>query len=417
MAPRGKESDDGATAGSPSDAPSQVRRSWDNIDPEALQVALGSAAPPAHPRETPRPPGGASLWIAIALPEQNASGQLVSTIAQRLSRAGFSQHAYQPSLFLRHAIANPKPLALMIEALVGKAAVWGMQMAVLGGDAEPTLTDVLTQLESLPRAIVRLKAQWLMPLVLSKKVFCHHQPVFDARGQVFAEEALARADLGDRIETGSAVIEAAEELDVAASVDRLVRIDAFRGLAGEKERAPRMVLHVSGATLKHPAALVASVLELARAQVGRSSASSPGSAHPTELGLVLCVPQRLLEGDAGDGFLSSAGASSALTSETDSVLAALDLVRRAARFTLAVALSRDATSASVSELFRTVRPAIVKIDAESTAFSSLCDEVVGRGAVAFAAKLETPAALRAAQAAGATLFSGHHLGRPRRLGA
>lgn len=416
MAPRGKESDDGAVAGSPSDAPSQVRRSWDSIDPEALEVALGSAAPPREARETPRPPGGASLWIAIALPEQNASGQLVSTIAQRLSKAGFNQHSYQPSLFLRHAIANPKALALMIEALVGKAAVWGMQMAVLGGEAEPTLTDVLTQLESLPRAIVRLKAQWLMPLVLAKKVFSHLQPVFDQRGQVFAEEALARADLGDRVETGSAVIEAAEELDVAASVDRLVRIDAFRGLSSSKSEKPRLVLHVSGATLKHPAALVASVLELARTQAGRALADAPGGGHGPESDLVLCIPQRLIQGDEREGFLANTGLSSAITSETGSVLAALDLVRRSARFTLAVALSRDATSASVAELFRAVRPAIVKIDASSEGFSSLCDEVVGRGAVAFASKLETPAALRAAESAGATLFSGHHLGRPRRLG-
>lgn len=397
MASHGKESSGDADS---VDAPSAVRRSWDSLEPEAFQVALGTAS-----SQAPRPAGGASLWIAIALPEQNASGQLISTIAQRLSRAGFVQHAYQPTLFLRHAIANPKALALMIEALVGKAAVWGMQMAILGGDAEPTLTDVLTQLESLPRAIVRLKAQWLMPLVLQKRVFCQLQTVFDARGQVWAEEAFARAEpSADRMEGGTAVMEAADELDVAAPVDRLVRIDAFRALAaagrsaGASEPA-RLIVHLSRATLKQPAALAASVLELAR-----------NAALPPER-VILCVRQRFLAELEPDADLG-AGLSAALSGETTSVVAALDVVRRTTRSSVAVTVETDATS--LSELFAKVRPGVVKIDAAHPRFASLVDEAAARGALVLASRVESPATLDKAQVAGAQLFSGFHLGRPRR---
>ena len=110
------------------------------------------------------------VWIVIELSEE----ELDSTFAERVTRAGFKSQPHHPSIFLRHSEVDPSALAHMMDNLVGratcKASAASAKMTVLSGLGEPSLTEILTQLEPMQQFLARLKAQWLMPFIVSRRV-------------------------------------------------------------------------------------------------------------------------------------------------------------------------------------------------------------------------------------------------------
>ncbi len=213
------------------------------------------------------------VWIVIELSEE----ALDSTFAERITRAGFKSQPHHPSIFLRHSEVDPGALAHMMDNFVGRvssnAAASSAKMTVLSGLGEPSLTEILTQLEPMQQFLARLKSQWLMPFIVARRVGATFQPVFTVDGLRFGQDALVRVIAGRSSATATDILEAAAQLDLSSLVDRLARVDAFTRFSNAsqtEESGPtteargRLILHASAATLNSPAALIASLVELGR---------------------------------------------------------------------------------------------------------------------------------------------------------
>jgi EAL domain-containing protein (putative c-di-GMP-specific phosphodiesterase class I) len=389
-------------------------------DSVRTQQPVGVAPPPppdAWLAASVAKPPSSTVWIIVALPNAKDDG----TVALRLLRAGLVPHSQEPRVFVRKTVASPRPLAHMIEALVGGRTKSGLRMAVIAGENEPSLTDVHTELEDLTRATARLRAQWLMPLLVSRRVYAMLMPIFDGRGEVFAEEALGRADLSaDETVTALPLFDAARDLDLVTHLDRVLRGDAFaafsRAYPFEK---PRLFVRASSEALTDAESLLVSFAELSRAR-----AVPPA-------GTVIEISER----SVGDERRFAT---------------AFDAIRASG---MRVALSGLMPGPRAEQLLSTLRPDFAKLDGECVRgagrassqsdrpdevrrdevrreeirregvrregardeLRDLVDAATAVGATVIASGIESPDDLKVAQASGASLYSGFLLCRPRRL--
>ncbi len=337
-----------------------------------------------------------TVWIIVALPDAMDDG----TVALRLLRAGLAPHSQEPRVFVRKTVASPKPLAHMIEALVGGRAKSGLRMALIAGEDEPSLTAVHAELEDLTRATARLRGQWLMPLLVSRRVYSMLMPIFDGRGEVFGEEALGRADHNsDEVISGAPLFEAARDLDLVTHLDRVLRGDAFaafsRAYPFEK---PRLFLRASSEALTDSESLLVSFAELASAR------EIPAATTVIEVG----------ERSVGD---------------ERRFRIAFDAIRASG---MQVSLSGLMPGARALQMLSNLRPDFAKIDGETVRavaraagtdqaerarkeLQALVGAAHAVGATVIAPGIESPEDLKVAEASGATLYSGFLLCRPRRL--
>jgi EAL domain-containing protein (putative c-di-GMP-specific phosphodiesterase class I) len=367
-------------------------------EPQTPQGAPSSVPPPSDAwlaASAAKPPSS-TVWIIVALPNAKDDG----TIALRLLRAGLAPHSQEPRVFVRKTVASPRPLAHMIEALVGGRAKSGLRMAVIAGENEPSLTDVHTELEDLSRATARLRAQWLMPLLVSRRVYTMLMPIFDARGEVFAEEALGRADLSaEEVLNGAQLFDAARDLDLVTHVDRVLRGDAFasfsRAYPFEK---PRLFVRASSEALTDSESLLVSFAELARAR------AIPAATTVIEIS----------ERTVGDERRFAE---------------AFDAIRATG---MRVSLSGLLPGPRAEQMLASLRPDFAKLDGQCVRLASraasngerssarddlttLVEAALAVGAAVIAPGIESPEDLKVAQASGASLYSGFLLCRPRRL--
>jgi hypothetical protein len=225
------------------------------------------------PKRSDVPPAsGNPVWVVVELPEEELGG----AFATRLARTGFKSQIHHPAIFVRHAVVDAEPLAAMVEALLGRS-VTGAKMTVLNGLGEPSLTDILTQLVPMDVFVERLKAQWLMPFIVSGGLSTLLQPIVTASGERWGYDALVRLPSRKQV-LGEDIVRAARQLALAEVVDRIARMDAFATLGSGRGGAERLVVHVSGAGFAGLDALVRSLIELARAHavdLGRVVVNAP----------------------------------------------------------------------------------------------------------------------------------------------
>lgn len=371
----------------------------DSVGTELLPLGTPPPVPPpsdAWLAASVAKPPSSTVWIIVALPNAKDDG----TIALRLLRAGLVPHSQEPRVFVRKTVASPRPLAHMIEALVGGRAKSGLRMAVIAGENEPSLTDVHTELEDLSRATARLRAQWLMPLLVSRRVYTMLMPIFDGRGEVFAEEAVGRGDLNaEEIVAGAQLFEAARDLDLVTHLDRVLRGDAFasfsRAYPFEK---PRLFVRASSEAMTDTESLLVSFAELGRAR-----------AIPT-LTTVIEISER------------SVGDERRFAEAIEAVHAS----------GMRVSLSGLQPGPRAEQMLASLRPDFAKLDgqcvrvaARATAsgerssargdLTTLVESALAVGATVIAPGIESPEDLKVAEACGASLYSGFLLCRPRRL--
>ncbi len=340
----------------------------------------------------PKPSASSQVWVAVELSDSDAAGGAVAT---RLERAGFARHPAQRELFLRKVLAAPRPLSHMIEALVGSAGLASPRLAVVLGAEEPSLTDLHSQLEDLALAVTRLRAQWLMPLIVSQQVHSVLMPVFDGHGDTVAEESLGRATLpSGEVANASEMFEAAAALELGAHLDRLLRIDAFTSFARAYPFSqPELTVRTGRDALRGNGTLLMSFSELC---------SSRG----------IAVARVLIEVEA-----------SVLSAGDERTLASLRSLRDAG---FGFSLSRLVPGEQSQQLLLALRPERAKLDgvalrvaardaSQQPALLSLADAAVAVGAQVIASGIESSDDLALAQSIGATLFSGFLLCRPRRL--
>jgi hypothetical protein len=210
--------------------------------------------------EDPAPPAFSHpVWIVLELPEEELGG----AFATRLGGAGFKSQIHHPTIFVRHAVVEPEPLAAMMEDLVGRSLT-GAKMTVVTGLGEPSLTEILTQLVPMGAFVARLESQWLMPFIVSGGVFALLQPIRTASDERWGHDALVRVSAPRARMLGADIVRAAQGLDLAQVVDRLARIAAFTSLSNAPPEAGRLVLHASQATFAELHGLERSLLELTR---------------------------------------------------------------------------------------------------------------------------------------------------------
>jgi EAL domain-containing protein (putative c-di-GMP-specific phosphodiesterase class I) len=324
------------------------------------------------------------VWVVVELPEEELGG----AFSDKISRAGFKSQLHHPSIFLRHAVIEPEALALMLEALVGRGGAPGAKMTLLNGLGEPSLTEILTQLEPLQQFLSRLKSQWLMPYIVARRVFPQLQPVFNAKGAVVAQDALARLGNSQSQATGLDIVRAAAELDLGALIDRLVRLEAFNAATGGDTA---LILHLSTATLRSPQQLKSSLIELARVhRVELSkvvlSASWETCQEATSVGRAFFELRSL-------GVRYSVGGG-VRTAEFSSVEHVIGLAR-----------SLDATNV------RMPYAGGAPFAFDPGVFEAVCAQAPDVGLSVHATRLASVAELEAAKRAGAEFFSGRVLSR------
>ena len=367
----------------------------ESLTAELPSAGLGLPPTDAWLAATVVKPRSSSVWIIVVLPE-DADG----TIALRLLHAGLVPHSQEPRVFVRKTVTSPRPVAHMIEALVGGRARSTLRMAVIAGDDEPSLSQVHAELEDLSRATARLRGQWLMPLLISQRVYASLMPIFDGRGEVFAEEGLARAELSlDEIVSGAPLFEAARDLELVTHLDALLRADAFAAFARAYPfEKPALFVRATTEALRETETLLASFADLSREH-----------AIPMETA-VLEIGERSV-------------------TEPSAIAATVTAVRKSG---MRVSLGGLTPGPRAEQLLAELRPDFAKLHGpcvraagRATSSSererayadlqSVVDAGVASGATVIAAGVESPEDLQAAQAIGASLFCGFLLCRPRRL--
>ena len=323
------------------------------------------------------------VWVVVELPEEELGG----AFSDKISRAGFKSQLHHPSIFLRHAVIEPEALALMMEALVGRGGAPGAKMTLLNGLGEPSLTEILTQLEPLQQFLSRLKSQWLMPYIVARRVFPMLQPVLNAKGERVAEDALARLGSSQSQATGLDIVRAAGELDLGALIDRLVRLEAFNTATGGDTA---LILHLSAATLRSPHQLKSSLIELARV-------------HRVELSKVIL------------------NASWETCQEATAVgRAFFELRSLGVRYSVGggVRCPEFATAEHVIGLARSLDATVIRLAYatapyafEQSVFEAVCAQAPNVGLSVHATRLNNQAEVDAAKQAGAEFFSGRALSR------
>jgi hypothetical protein len=353
--------------------------------PDDPLVESGSAHafdPANRMSSDPGPPPSSTqpVWIVVELPEEELGG----AFATRLGRAGFKSQIHHPGIFVRHAVVEAEPLAAMMEDLVGRSLT-GAKMTVLNGLGEPSLTEILTQLMPMGAFVERLKAQWLMPFIVSRGVFAMLQPVFTSSGETWGFDALVRlAAPGGRM-LGEEIVRAAQELDLAQLLDRLARLDAFATLSAvAAPNVGKLVLHASQATFAGLGPLQRSLVELTRAHgigLDRVVVNAPWASCEDAVAV-------------GTAFHALRGLGVTLS------------VRGGPR------APEILTPSDIVSLVRELDAAVVRVPADATddALAAVAERLRGSGVLVHATHVGDARRAAAARACGAELFSGLHFG-------
>lgn len=229
------------------------------LDSQLPDEAVGLGRP-VTPTPMPAVRRGGQVWIAASLP----TAQLQATLSRRLVRHGFTALDDEPGIYLlRVEDTVGAALALLQRVLPGELAK--LDLAVLSSELEPDAEHVFAELEPAPRALARLEAQWLVPMLAQRRLVTYLQPVFDGAGATYGEESLVRglAPLGELID-GGRIFEAARDLELEATLDRMLVEQGIEAFASNDTARTRLFLNVSRASLERPDGIVAPALRAAR---------------------------------------------------------------------------------------------------------------------------------------------------------
>jgi EAL domain-containing protein (putative c-di-GMP-specific phosphodiesterase class I) len=338
---------------------------------EGAWRALGALPPASASIRT-------SLWVAVALPAWSADG----AVAFRLRRAGFAPMPGHPWLLCCRTTSSPRPVILTLEAL--STQLESTRVAVLSSEAEPTIPDLLAELEDPRRALSRLRAQWLVPIMTHRRLACRFQPVFRLDGEVLGEEAFARADVGDTLIGAPLVLAAARDLELLPFVERLLRHEALSAFQQHVPGDSLLFVNFAVETAREPESFARCQVELARAH-----AIEPARVVFEATRAELCDPSDVRASlaalrDAGfltalDG-LGTGGGGPALVREVRPDFAKLDgrTVRASGSIPFAASLVRKVADAAREVGARSIATGIETTEQLSVATRAQVDGVQGR---------------------------------------
>lgn len=229
------------------------------LDSQLPDEAVGLGRP-VTPTPMPAVRRGGQVWIAASLP----TAKLQATLSRRLARHGFTPLEDEPGIYLlRVDDSVGAALSLLQRVLPGELAK--LDLAVLSSELEPDAEHVLAELEPAPRALARLEAQWLVPMLAQRRLVTYLQPVFDGAGATYGEESLVRglAPLGELID-GGRIFEAARDLELEATIDRMLVEQGIEAFASHDPSRTRLFLNVSRASLDRPEGIVGPALRAAK---------------------------------------------------------------------------------------------------------------------------------------------------------
>ncbi|MFO0552018.1 MAG: EAL domain-containing protein [Polyangiaceae bacterium] len=325
-----------------------------------------------------------TTWLCIELP----AGELEGPCAQRLRRAGFCPTEDDPRILLRKTPASGRALAHMIEATLGAHSHHGLRMCVVQGDEDLDFDLVHGRLKELDPALDRLKAEWLIPVLVGRRVFVEFMPMFDEKGTLFADEALARGTTATHdVVSAIPLFMAGRALGLATEIDRLAHRAAvleFMKRRGSTQR--RLAIHVTCSSLVKGSRAAASLLESSRTH----------GLDPADV-IAIVRPDCHVEVDLairGVEFLEKAGFEIWLggLDSAEHTLAALHALRpKVARITLPQTLNYEENPNLEDALLATA------------------DQAAAIGTTLAVTGIETPDHLALARTLGATYFSGRML--------
>jgi len=109
-----------------------------------------------------------------------------------------------------------------------QAALDVAQVAVLPGEEDPDLREIIFSRKPPATIMTLAEGLWLGQALLEDRVLCYMQPVLDKRRKVFGYEAFARVESDKEVIGGGKIIKAGKDLNIEYQLDRHLHVKAIK---------------------------------------------------------------------------------------------------------------------------------------------------------------------------------------------